>query len=1394
MRFRMIVLTALISLVSVAAVFAQPQPRVTLPVAQRDALIGDTVKFCVLFDNNQGAVGYGPSLDLVFDQAGADGNSPCDGVTFVKAEMVGTTPAPVPLTPVVPPASLPPCGFGSTTHPFAASTAGWPLPFTYPLGSQLVTLPLPFGSFDKTQPPVMIEVTAQIHSFADDGHALNVDIRSGFRWGATAVNVGPPVIETLWHSETIIPHALFLEKRFLGAENETVPGPNFAGAYEIKVNVAPGQTITGLVLSDCGSGDVNFTGITSMAGGITTIGAPNCFKVQYTAPLIGPTSGPADTITANFFITNAPPINLPGCSAKVANTISATAGSWTPLDPRDLPAVNPVSAGANVIILKKNIALVETAQVSAAIPPNIVTYTLKFRISDFLAFKDLVVEDTISDGLVYVPFSATYNVKDGTHAAFGNFTPVTLSIAKPAKDTYTCPPDPNAPPCMASQTGGSVTLQGGTHLTFNLSQAIAANFPGGVMTGGGSSGGAFGTIVFKARISPAFAFGPHSAIDVDKALDKDDPLLSHGQITGTVMAPGFPKCGDDSNACLVVPSDTLVKQVVAQNGVYLNPIPGAITTPLPRFTRGDTITYRLTKIIPSGNAETLVVKDWLPRPVLDVAGISPGTVPVCGLAPPAMVCYRITQPISVPTLAISPFTQENSLTFTFGNLNFPPNTPVTITIEITRTVTNDPFADGLFLTNEAQECESNSYGGGPFCQTAIAQFELAEPSLRIRKGILCANGTCPDPHPTEDIPTADPTARQSGSFVPIDPGGVKKPVAICATPAPCPRFTGRISSNSLLGFISTSSQADAGDRVTFIVAIENVGNGPQGAWNVALKDVLPVGMTYVNGSLCATYGDGSTLATSGTFPTSLSLNDPTSGTVGVLAPYSPTSGLNIAVLTFDATIGPPSQVQIGSCLTNRAELTSYSNMPNGANFVTAGFTPPFFAEASVCITPKVITKNIVATSEAHTNMTSPVKLAIGEIVRYSLTVQVPEGLAPNFQIVDVLPPGLQLLKPPFAPAPSYSKSGFNTPFSPVMTTTGTGPITFSFGNIANNDNDRDCEFITIVFDALVLNSPLNLDTNPKPNHFQVLVNGSVIATSPDVNAVIVEPHITVTKSVQPTSVTPGGAVAYTITLTSDGSADAFDVSLTDGFPASTFTGLAASAPIMSPANCATFTTPLFTGTTMTSGTPPLLPKMPVGCTATFTITGHLLPGLCPPQVTNHADVLYTSLPGLKGTAPNPTGGTVPGNSGAFNGERVYKGSANATFSCVKPPLCDFSVTKTGVAGRVGNGVMVSYTITANVTPPSIDCPGCIPIQISDVLPPELTNVTVSVPPFWTQTLTGSNLLLSTNKQPPPMPAVFTVTGFVNPMPPSKTLTNCIQILCSDANPQNNKSCVTVVLP
>jgi len=217
MRFR--TLLAIVLCLGSFSALAQPLPKVTLVHPATEALIGDDVKFCVLFENAGTATGFAPFLDFVFDRQGADGvtsSLPCDGVSFVSAEVVNTNPH-VPLTPVVPPATLSPCGSGSATHPFAATTSGWPGAYPpplppYPHGSQLVTLALPFGSFQPSQGPLRVEVTAHVDKLADLNVLLTVQVLGGFRYGATATNTSAPIFNpsSQWQVEMITPKVVML--------------------------------------------------------------------------------------------------------------------------------------------------------------------------------------------------------------------------------------------------------------------------------------------------------------------------------------------------------------------------------------------------------------------------------------------------------------------------------------------------------------------------------------------------------------------------------------------------------------------------------------------------------------------------------------------------------------------------------------------------------------------------------------------------------------------------------------------------------------------------------------------------------------------------------------------------------------------------------------------------------------------------------------------------------------------------------------------------------------------------------------------------------------------------------------------------------------------------------
>jgi uncharacterized repeat protein (TIGR01451 family) len=102
---------------------------------------------------------------------------------------------------------------------------------------------------------------------------------------------------------------------------------------------------------------------------------------------------------------------------------------------------------------------------------------------------------------------------------------------------------------------------------------------------------------------------------------------------------------------------------------------------------------------------------------------------------------------------------------------------------------------------------------------AIVQIQLNEPNVRIRKGVVTSSNTA-------DV------------YAPTTVG----PVAFTAPGSAGTRWVGTISSNGLAAtpINSNVSALDAGDIVTFAVVVENVGSGPAGAFDVTLRDTLPV--------------------------------------------------------------------------------------------------------------------------------------------------------------------------------------------------------------------------------------------------------------------------------------------------------------------------------------------------------------------------------------------------------------------------------------------------------------------------------------------------------------------------------------------------------------------------
>jgi uncharacterized repeat protein (TIGR01451 family) len=1263
----------------------------------------------------------------------------------------------------------------SVAHPLASSGI---LPLTVPPGGQLITLELPFGSFDPTQPEIVVEVTAHVSNLADAGTPLKISARGGFRYGTDPLDnpsTDPPIVSdltssggqetnsTLWAAQaTVTPTVITVGKKYLGPEDEAATGPNFTSVYPLQyaitVDIANGQTVSNVTVTDCFPNNLAFQSVVSVSPTTPppTVTPPppgpnnppnNCLTVTW--PSLTGASGPDATVVVDFFIpekdANGNPVLPPNCQpVQSVNDVKAE-GDWTPIDSCDTSPAHVVSdvttsdhiLADKCIAIQKKVAVFQDTGAPGPTPGDVLQYTLNFQISDFKTFGKLEIRDQLSDGQQFLPNPApTLTVTDQFGTVSGPFIPfLDLFVTG----------DPNST-CQG--------IKGTTNLVFMVSQKMTSLFPSnprhvaGILTGGWattptSSVPATGQIVFYARIQDQFSFPQNHP--GDRFVDKDDPLANcvtiRGEVFTNVDPPTIPSptgvvVTDDSKTLTSIVTDVIKKTVYAvkRGG---QEICGPNTSPCPakpQVTPGDEVTSRIEKTIPSSDAENLTIQDWLPLPIFDVADPDANgtagppmsfSAAACGIPAPGQACLGPTN-----TLTVSPtFTSNvptNSVTFNYGTFNDPTNTPRKIDLLFTVTATNDPFADGLFLTNETRECEKNTFGT-TFCQVAIAQVQMAEPDVRIIKGVVASDNS---------NAIFSPAAPPPGTFTP--PGGS------------CPRFSGTINSSNIgsLNLNSNVSGVDANDTVTFAIVVENLGTGPNGVFDVKIRDIFPLGPTDLPScfvpdfsTLCVTDGTGTpipfTTSPGGFGSVIIELTDP-SLTQGALGPFHPTNGRNIAVITFDAKL--ISDIKSGCC-DNRARLENYSNTESGPNFVAAGFGGPFEDAAQACVGPRPFAKCIQTTSEAHTTPQSAsqagtVNATIGEIVRYRLVTVIPEGTTRNFQIQDLLPPGLTyvgnpsvifvadnpIMSPPAAfwptspnqalaqcPGPTFPVSALNVAGGPFTPGLGVDPIFFVASptnpapvfDIVNNDNDPNLEFAIIEFNAQVDNIASNQSSTNLADQFQVRFKddaGNQFATnSGPVNVHVVEPSLTITKTVSPNPVVQGGTVTYTVTIANAGTADAFDVAFTDTLPV----GLTPIAGSLSfPAGC--------TGTLAAPNVSVTCATIPVNGSVSIAYQAVANPGSCPATLTNQAKVTWTSLPGPKGTCPNPTGSCTPGNSGAIDGERdgstapnlpnKYAAAASATLTVTCPPGT-IVIKKASVGGddtfpfTASAGLPGSFTIT-----------------------------------------------------------------------------------------------------
>ena len=1403
-------------------------PTVTLDVPST-ALIGtDAVSFTVTFDNNdpEGEVGYGPFLELQIPRTGADGDDGL-GTTIISASYMG--------------GSLPPGDFyrttfnagGTATDPIVRDGSGHFITVSGTPGDELVDIRLPFGSFSANQPPAVIQMTVNLSNLADLGHPLTIRARGGYEFGFTPLDdwcCGDAASTTLsgYTSASVTPTLLTLSKTYTGPANtsaETATGPNFARQYTVSVDIPTGQTITDLTLTDLLPDNMQYLSIVSAtpAGYFVddhpTLGAaqnpPNNDLVVRWSAVTGGAGANDAAVTFSFFVprNNASGLSVidPAFGTAVSSCNNArVSGSWTPIDVRDptqLTTTDPT--GCEHTLIDRSLAIQKSvANITDGVnsPGDVMDYTLEFQISDFFAFDQVIVTDVLSDGQHFDPsFDPTLAV-DGNGYSLGsaNFNSANYTVDLSKIDLTDGPPP---------GTTENPATDGTTRLLFRVSDEIVTRGQNGRMIGGcidpvaGSphpdcshnDGGTTAVIHFHSIIQDNFTDNYPSG---DWSVDQGDTFRDDVSVAGRLLDTGtFAPGGsvtDDAEAGFAIPTGALSKRIYAINGST------SFASP-PRIAPGDTVTYRITYVMPTSDEERLAFADYLPLPIFFVAdpdandyntilptgahndgpawvfnavGQSgqPTVIPAAGRANfgPSDTFYTYSS--IVP--ALSADVANNRLDFYYGNYDNPLNLSRTVDILFSVVVATEPFADQMYLTNQAHAVEGST-NAGQITSDSIVELILTEPVLRSTKGVVW-------------------TSNPSNMFNPpnLGPAGVA-----FQPPGSAPRWTGTINSSGLAArpINSDVRDVDAGDTVTFAITVENTGTSLKGAFDIRIADVLqpeyqipatglnlqvyygnrtgPIAYTGIAApGNCTGSWPGDPCGPDGTADTAddlfgwgIELIDPVGS--GVCQAHDPNLGNNLILITYDLQIR--TVVAPGNVI-NTETLLHYAGEEGGPNHVP---TPsPYTDKATVTISGAP-DKYIVNTSEPSTVFSGVEQVTIGEIIRYRIVARIPESTIVNFQLRDLVPNGLIFLNDGTARIGLISNGGIisagrdgipaipgtcdlvgtaadattpatlpcplndwnigsddSTTANPDAYASGTD-IYFKLGDLTNPDLDDDGEFAVIEFNVLVHNQATDQNNSGDSRDNSVRTYAGVPSVqfgndSPAVRVRIVEPFLTLAKTHSAVSgtVDAGDLVTYTATITNNGSAPinstatAFDVDFTDTPPAAYLTlnlgsiTATTSGGVTGVVNASSGNTVHFT-----------IGSMPVGSQVIITyqvaVTSSVTPGQA---IANTGAVLWTSLPG-----PHGTGDQTPGASGAGNGERDgsngptgnpnhYDRQAVATLN-IRAPIFSKTLQRTSAGHTSGNAMAVGEVATFGlmVTLPEGTTPS---MQLLDDLPNGLAYV------------------------------------------------------------------------
>lgn len=1267
-----------------------------------ESFINEPFSFTLGFDNTGTTTGYEPLFDVFLDPGIDVGSVSYLGNPATVGEIYTWS--------VANSAWENGGGVAVTEHPLNAAIL---LPPNGTVdGQQWIVMELPFGSFVVDQPVADLEFTATLNlaTGAVVGIPLTIGSRASFEFGEDAFNnpsSDAPVSSALQTAE-ITPTIMEIEKlaynagpNAIGDEAEQATGPNNPATYEITVDIANGQTVDNLTITDLVPNNLHYLGNVTVSGsGIQSgevisdaiIGVSNGNQLEvFFSAVTGTLSDDDVVITFQGYI--------PEFDANGNPVVDALSGNGNGPVSNDVQASGTYNSNAVIdsdsfdirpdsFAIQKHVSILDSAQNPAArvniIPGDFLLWSLELQVSDYFSLDEFIMRDTFGDGHVYVNGSERLTVfSNGVGTGPVAFSPADVSL------------------------GSIVPASGDTEVVFDVANAIdggSGRVDGDLAIEGTLTGKSTIVVTFLTEVQENFqypaVYGGDSSVDVGDILRND--------VLATAEPVGSNNVATDSSAAEVsVATPVQNKAIYAIAGQTESWDPSD-----PEISPGQTVTYRITVELPTSDVENLSITDYMPLPIFQVpggysySGLHTGIDDVPGVG--QFGFGPLTNPADFPAnffdttgsnldgVAVSTNVAANAITWDFASFDQPGSSGGTVDLLFTTITSNVPFEDGLNLTNQGLVSYDNT-NNPQAAATAIVQIEPLAPALNISKGIVASPGI----HSPATIgPVSFSAAGSVGSV-----------------------FSGLINSAGLDAnpIDSNVTDVDAGDLIRFALVIENTGGFS--ATNINVNDYFPTGFEIPSGgaNVQAALGDGTALVVNGSLFDMFGTPDPTGISFEVASSELTLAegredatlsavGDNIIIVTYELLVSDTAVAN--TVLSNTAEILGFAAVDGQVDYTAGNTNSDWSDDANAQLPSATVSKTLLGSSiDDGTNAGN--EAVNGEYLTYAVEITVPEGAMPDAQVIDQLDTGLAFdsllgISTSSADVSSNLSGGFAGVVAPAQGDTGS--LTFVLGDIANiNQNNSVAETVTLTYRVYVAAGATDggFLNNQVTLHWDQDADGDVF-DDPDVQdsaatVLIITPVLEVLKTVQGTVPTDAGdSISYEIVIQHTGLSDtnAYDVTFSDVIP-SDITGVTLDSVVHSAGgSTAGFT---LSGNNLSGSNFDLN----FGDTITLSVSGTLGNVVAGDSISNTAQVNWSSLDDSNGS------------DGLDSNEHADSDTDSADVSMALAALSK-QVLSTGIDSGTNNdtqvveGEYIVYALTAVIPE------GVMPVaQIVDSLPSHL---------------------------------------------------------------------------